>query len=143
LENVQQHNTKLSPPIAIVGVKAIKQIQDNYKELFEQKSIAQELVQNSLNAKQQANIRISDRLILLQIQNIKEEEIRNIVGKINRGLNRAKECYYDINKRKASLERYQNDLKSHGRGFLTIFYFGWDIVTLKNKNQILIAAVKH
>jgi len=143
LESILQHKPKLSPPLAIMGVSAIKQIQDNYKELFEQKSIAQELIQNSLNAKQQANIRISDRLILLQIQNIKEEEISNIIVKINEGLKQAKECYHDIEKRKASLERFQNNLKSHGRGFLTIFYFGWDIVTLKNKNQILIAAVKH
>lgn len=130
-------------PFSIKGVMAIKQIQQAYKENYEQKSIAQELIQNSLNEKQYGNISISNNLILLQIQNIKEEEATNIVTKINEGLIAARECYYNKEKRLASLELQQKNLKSHGRGFLTIFYFGWDIVTLKNKDQILIAAIKH
>jgi len=130
-------------PITINGVGAIKKVQEHWKEYFEQKSIAQELIQNSLNEHQKGKISVSNRLILLQIQNIKEEEVSGIVEKINEGLKTARECYYDPQKRLASLENYQKHLKSHGRGFLTIFYFGWDIITLKNKDQILIAAIKH
>jgi hypothetical protein len=122
---------------------AIKQIQQAYKENYEQKSIAQELIQNSLNEKQYGNISISNNLILLQIQNIKEEEATDIVAKINEGLIAARECYHNKEKRLASLEMQRKNLKSHGRGFLTIFYFGWDVVTLKNKGQVLIAAIKH
>lgn len=130
-------------PISINGVEAIKKVQEYWKEYFEQKSIAQELIQNSLNEHQKGKISLSNSLILLQIQNIKEDEASVIVQKINEGLQAARECYYDHQKRLASLENYQKHLKSHGRGFLTIFYFGWDIITLKNKDQILIAAIKH
>jgi len=130
-------------PIEINGPEAIKRIQQLWKDRFEQKSIAQELIQNSLNENQKGKISVSDNLILLHVQNIKEEDVAEIVKKINEGLSAAQECYQDKNKRIASLENYQKHVKSHGRGFLTVFYFGWDIVTLKNKDQILIAAIKH
>ena len=133
----------LRKPIIVTSVEAIKQIQKYWKGDFEQKSIAQELVQNSLNEHQSGKISVSNNLILLQIQNIKEEDASDIVMKINEGLSAAKECYHNKEKRLASLDSYQKHLKSHGRGFLTIFYFGWDIITLKNKDQILIAAVRH
>lgn len=133
----------LRKPIIVTSVEAIKQVQKHWNNHFEQKSIAQELIQNSLNEHQQGKISVSNNLILLQIQNIKEEDASDIVMKINQGLLAAKECYYDKEKRLASLEKYQKHLKSHGRGFLTVFYFGWDIITLKNKNQILIAAIRH
>jgi len=133
----------LRKPIIINGVETIKQIQSLWFDHFEQKSIAQELIQNTLNAHQEGKISVSENLILLQVQNIKEDAAADIIAKINEGLLAAKECYHNKEKRLASLEGYQKHLKSHGRGFLTIFYFGWDIVTLKNKDQILIAAIKH
>lgn len=133
----------LQHPITVKNVEAIKTIQSRYYDQYEQKSIAQELIQNALNEHQVGKITVSQHLILLQVQNIKEEEVTGIIRKIQEGLLAAQECYHNKAKRIASLDNYQKHLKSHGRGFMTIFYFGWDIVTLKNKDKILIAAIKH
>jgi len=128
--------------VSVDDVKSIIQIQDKLKENFEHKSIAQELIQNSLNEHQKGNLRVYNNLILLEIDNMDKNNIEETINKINNGLYEAKECYLNKEKRLQSLSRPQKHLKSHGRGFLTIFYFGWDIITLKDKKKLLIAAVK-
>lgn len=132
----------LNTGVRIKDVKAIKDIQRTLKSDFERKSIAQELIQNSLNEHQKGNLQIYDNLILLEIDNVKKNNIEEIIHNIDNGVNYAKECYSSKEKRIQSLDKQQKHSKSHGRGFLSIFYFGWDIFTLQNNKKILIAAVK-
>ena len=131
----------LKEKIKVKDVRSIIKIQDKLKTDFERKSIAQELIQNSLNESQRGDIRIYNNLILLEIEDDKNN-IEEIINKINHGLYEAKECYLSKEKRIQSLEKLSKHSKSHGRGFLTIFYFGWDIITLRNKKKLLIAAIK-
>jgi hypothetical protein len=122
-------------------VSSIHFVQKEFSENISHKSVAQELIQNSLNEKQSGSIHILRNLILLIIDS-KEENVNKLAEKVNSGLEYAKKCYISREERMKSLEGSQKNLKSHGRGFLLMFYLGWDIITLPGKDKLLIAAIR-
>lgn len=127
----------------ISDVASIHRVQEVYADDFSHKSAAQELLQNSLNENQRGDIQIRSNLILLTVRDVDQKEIHDIEERINSGLAYAKKCYTNKAERLKSLEDSQKHLKSHGRGFLLMFYLGWDIITLQSKNTMLIAAIRH
>lgn len=127
--------------LPIDDVASIHRIQDKFVDNFSQKSVAQELLQNSLNENQSGDIQVLRNLILLTVDS-NEHEIGKIVDKINSGIEYARKCYVSKEERMKSLDDSQKNLKSHGRGFLLMFYLGWDIITLPGKNKLLIAAIR-
>lgn len=127
--------------LPVSGVSTIHQVQQLSADNYIQKSVAQELIQNSLNENQRGDIQVLRNLILLTV-NSTGVELQKTVDRINTGLSYARECYTSTEKRMESLGDSQKHLKSHGRGFLLMFYLGWDIITLPGKDKLLIAAVK-
>lgn len=121
-------------------VKSIERVQSDYKERFEQKSVAQELIQNSLNENQQGNLVIGDNLVLVNVENVKD--VSEVLEKINKGVSDAKNYYSNKEARLRSLETTRKNSKSHGRGFLLVLFLGWDIITLAGTNCLMIAAVR-
>ena len=121
-------------------VKSIKRVQSDYKERFEQKSVAQELIQNSLNEHQKGDLVIGDNLILVSVENVKD--VSEVLEKINKGVSDAKQYYSNKEARVRSLEAPRKSSKSHGRGFLLVLFLGWDIITLAGTNCLMIAAVR-
>jgi hypothetical protein len=127
----------------ISTVQSIKSIQTKYPEKFEQKSIAQELIQNSLNENQTGGLVLANNLIYVNIENLSSYEIEDLQERVNTGLSKARLYHGNKEERLRSLDTPQKHSKSHGRGFLLILLLGWDIITLSGKNCLLVAAVKH
>jgi hypothetical protein len=127
----------------ISTVQSIKSIQTKYPEKFEQKSIAQELIQNSLNENQTGGLVLANNLIYVNIENLSSYEIEDLQERVNTGLSKARLYHDNKEERLRSLDTPQKHSKSHGRGFLLILLLGWDIITLSGKNCLLVAAVKH
>lgn len=127
--------------LPIDDVASIHHLQNRLVDNFSHKSVAQELLQNSLNENQSGDIQVLRNLILLTVDS-KENEIGQLVDKINSGLEYARKCYVSREERMRSLDDSQKHLKSHGRGFLLMFYLGWDIITLPGKDKLLIAAIR-
>lgn len=127
----------------ISTVQSIKSIQTRYPEKFEQKSIAQELIQNSLNEHQTGNLVLRNNLIYVSINNLSPEEIEELQKRVLSGLSKAKLYHENKEERLKSLDEPQKHSRSHGRGFLLILRLGWDIITLSGTNCLLVAAVKH
>jgi hypothetical protein len=127
---------------SIDTVDSIKQIQCQYKDKFEHKSIAQELIQNSLNEDQKGELMLSDNLITINIKDLSPEDMEGSHSRIDSGLQRARVYYTDKEARLKSLDTIPQHSRSHGRGFLLVFLLGWDICTLQGVNSLLIAAIK-
>lgn len=127
--------------ISLRDVSAIKKIQKDYKNSFDIKNIAQEILQNSLDENQKGEMFISENLILFRIYLGSQELVDKTETKINTGINFAKICRQNKKSRIDSLENFPYS-KKHGRGFLSILFHGWDLVTLPNHTEVLIAAIK-
>lgn len=127
----------------ISTVQSIKSIQTRYPEKFEQKSIAQELIQNSLNEHQTGGLVLTDNLICVNIDNLSHDEVLDLQERVNSGLSKAKLYHVNKEERLKSLDTPQKHSKSHGRGFLLVLLLGWDIITLSGTNCLLVAAVRH
>ena len=127
--------------VSLNDVTAIKKIQEHYKDNFDIKNIAQEILQNSLNENQKGEMFISDKLILFRVYLGTQELVDLTETKINQGIEFARLCQQNKKVRLDSLEKVRPS-KKHGRGFLSILYHGWDLVTLPNHTEVLIAAIK-
>lgn len=123
-------------------VDSIKAIQCQYKDRFEHKSIAQELIQNSLNEDQKGELMLSGSLITININGLSREAMEDTLNKIGSGLQKARRYYVNREERLKSLEDTPKHSKSHGRGFLLVLLLGWDIFILQGAHSLLVAAIK-
>lgn len=122
------------------SVQTIKDIQAKYKDDIELKSVAQELVQNSLNENQKGELIVSDNLVLVKVD--QKDNVEDTVSKIQKGVDLAKLYREDRVARSNSLDQRREHSRSHGRGFFLLMTLGWEIVTLPGSDSLMIAAVR-
>lgn len=121
---------------------SIYKVQDAFSKDFDYKSVAQELIQNSLDENQTADLSVRHNLILLKVNSSNGENVKDIERKVSQGIDRAKRCLFSKKERIQSLEDSQKQSQKHGRGFFLMLCLGWDIVTIARQDQLLIAAIK-